>query len=407
MAISKLKITFFYEFFPGSTLSFNLLQVSTQVLTPVTFTWVVSRSTPYEVTWPGEIPEPVIGGLSAAAFKEAFEIDFPTYTIEILAANQVLITSPDSDISFSGGTSTLTEGVDGRAVFVITRFGDIAITDINSNGYLINNEIWMGIVAPDPVEYFQVTFRNTNNGKVSRPFTLYPIEGQAGVDIAPVIKSMFDYPEVRNYNEFIIDVEASNGVTASISRGFLRGGNRTNDTNQNLSAGDILRPTIKLPYWTGYPTSEYYLDSGLRIRERVFDEINDIDKDFRRVKGCNNLYFKFLNQMGGYSNWLFESYSEPESNTNLGAFVRNRVLSDLGNEVDNVLNVYSKVPEQYIDLIKDLIVSPEIYIYRDGDWVRIYSGRNTIDRDPVKRAYAVKLKFNFEYRYNPSLLWSN
>lgn len=414
MAVSKLKITFPQNLIIGSTVSFNFKQVSTGIETPVTFTWVGLRLNPYEV----EKLDPVTnftGLASATAFKTSFEIDEPDYPIIILSSGRtsagVVITSNDNDITFSGGTSTYQEGQSSLVTFEITRNEGIVTTGIESNNYLINNEIWLGLSVIDSITRYSLSLTNLNNGKFTKPFILFTADGIANINIQPIVKSLFDYPNIRNQNRFQLTIQAYNNDTlihsATISKNFIRGGNRTELTNQNINIGDILRPSIKLPVWDGYPTDQYFLDNDETIQITPFADIDPSLKDFKRVKGCNNIYFKFLNQKGGYSNWLFESYSNPETNSNLGAFIRNNNIEDLGNEVDNSLNVYSKVPSEYIGLIKDLFVSPDIYVWHELRWKRVLSGKNTSDEDTAKRAYSIRAKFDFENRFNPSLLWSN
>lgn len=413
MAVSKIKITFPQNLIIGSTVSFNFKQVSTGIETPVTFTWVASRANPYEVT----LLTPVfqrVGLASANAFKASFEIDQPDYPIEVLVSrnsSSVVITSNDDDITFSGGTSTYQTGQSSLVTFQITRDVGIIFSGISSDNYFINNETWVGVSVVEVATFFSLTLRNINNGKTTKPFIISANNSSANFNISPILKSLFDDPEFRNQNLFEINVSAYSGTTqihsATIIKNFIRGGNRTELTNQNIATGSILRPTEKLPIWDGFPTNEFYLDNDGSIQIRPFAEVDTASKDFKRVKGCNNIYFKFLNQQGGYSNWLFESYNNVETNANLGAYVKNNTISDLGNEVDNSLSVYSKVPSEYYPLIQDLFISPEIYVWKDLRWVRVLSGKNTSDQDTAKRAYSVKARFIFENRFNPSRLWSN
>lgn len=412
MAVSKLKITFNQRLILGSTVSFNFKQVSTGIETPVTFTWVGLRSGAYQATANFDPPYLIASVNSVKGFKQAFEIDQPDYPIEetlgttVGSPSFVVITSNDDDITFSGGTSTYQPGQSSLTTFEITRNEGILITGLESDNYFINNEIWMGMSVIDQITRYSLTLNNLNNGKFTRSFILFTNNSRANVNIQPILKSLFDYPTVRNQNKFQISIQAYNGNSlvhsATIVKNFIRGGNRTELTNQSIALGTILRPSLRLPVWDGFPTQEYFLDNTGSIQTRNADLV-----DNKRVKGCNNIYFRFLNQKGGYSNWLFESYSNPETNSNLGAFVRNNKIEDLGNEVDNSLNVYSKVPSEYYSLLKDLFISLDIYVWQDLRWKKVISNKNTSDYDTAKRAYSVKAKFIFENRFNPSLLWSN
>lgn len=407
MAVSKLKITFNQNLRIGSTVSFNFKQTSTGIETPVTFTWVGIRLDPYEVI---KLPNTIfLGESSAQAFKNAFEIDEPDFPITIsigMSSSFVVITSEDSDITFSGGTSTLQPALSSLVTFEITRVEGILVSGIENDNYLINNEIWVDLSIVDVITRFSLSVTNLNNGKFSRPLKIFSNESKAMVNLQPLIKSLFDYPNVSNQNRFQISIQGYNGNmlvhSTILSRNFIRGGNRTELTNQYLSLGTVLRPSLMLPVWDGFPTQEYFLDNTGNIQTRTSELV-----DNKRVKGCNNIYFRFLNQKGGYSNWLFESYSNTEINNNLGAFIRNNKIEDLGSEVDNSLNVFSKVSKEYYELIKDLFISPDIYVWQDLRWKKVISNKNTSEYDTAKRAYSVKAKFIFENRFNPSLLWSN
>ena len=66
-------------------------------------------------------------------------------------------------------------------------------------------------------------------------------------------------------------------------------------------------------------------------------------------------------------------------------------------------------------IIKDLCVSSEIYVYYNtatetrtaNEFIRAVLDRNSIMIDENKRASAVSIKLDFDYRFNPSLVWSN
>ena len=166
-------------------------------------------------------------------------------------------------------------------------------------------------------------------------------------------------------------------------------------------------PTTKLPVWIGYETAEYYIDNQNLILKRLLADVSIANIEERRTKGCNEVYVKFLNQNGGYSNWLFESHSNIENNNNQGGFIRNNLVDDLGNETDFKLQLESKVPKAFKQLILDLIISPEIYALIEGLYIRVRSGRNSMEYDNIKRSYATKINLEVDNRFNPSLLWSN
>ena len=281
--------------------------------------------------------------------------------------------------------------------------------DLNSNGYLINNEIWFNINADSPVVYFKLILQNLGNSKISTQFISYADANKnAFVNIQPIVKSLFDVPNgsTNNSTKIRISITTNTGTNIQFTKDFVRGGNRANETNQTISQNQTLRLAEKLPVWSGFPVYDYFLSSGYVIQEQTLADVSNID--YRRIKGCNNVYLKFLNQKGGYSYWLFESYSEKESNNPVGFLVNSKNdLLDLGHESKSDLQVYSKIPREYRQYAFDLIISPDVYAYQNGKWKKIFLKSNSVERDNTKRVYSVNINIDLNYRFNPSLLWSN
>lgn len=280
--------------------------------------------------------------------------------------------------------------------------------NLNNNGYFINNEIWFEITADLPVTYFRLILMNLSNAKISTQFISYTdTNNKVFVNIQSIVKSLFDVPNgiTNNSTKIQISITTNDGTNITFTKDFVRGGKRINDTNQTISPNQTLRLATNLPVWSGFPISDYFLSSSYLIEEQLLADISNID--YRRIKGCNNIYLKFLNQKGGYSFWLFESYSEKEQNTNLGYLVNSKTnnLLDLGNESKSDLQIYSKIPKEYRDYAKDIIVSPDIYAYQNGDWKKIFSKSNSVEFDNIKKVYVTNLNIDLNYRFNPSLLW--
>ena len=408
MAQSKLKIVFAQNLIVGSTISFNLKAVDTGIETPYMFTYVGTRSNPFEVT--AGVPNFLFTGrVSAFNFKTAFDLDFPanfeTSFVASRNSSSVNIISLDENVIFTGGIATYQEGQSAAFItFEITRDEGIVLGGFTESNYLLNNEIWIDLNIFEAIDRYQVLVTNTSNGKIAKPIVLFSLDNKVEFNIQQVFKSLFDTPNVKNANKFKITFRALLGNVivkeSTIYKNIIRGGKRTEKTNISIAFNTILRPTTNLPIWTGYPTNEYYLSEDGSVQTQTPTNV-----DYRKETNCNGLYFKFLNQLGGYSNWLFQSYQTTESNQNLGAYSVGRTIQDLGNESDSSLSVYSKVPAEYYPLIQDLIISPEIYIWKNFEWVQVFSGRNSTQEDANKKAYSVNLKFDFENRFNPTLLW--
>ena len=295
----------------------------------------------------------------------------------------------------------------------------LTVIGFDNNRYLINNEVVIYLQSGIPNNLYNVKVENLSNGSVANNLLVYGgPSSSTRVNLSPIIKSLFDYPAdadgyvlndqpTKNSNQYKISFSSANTTSVEYTKTFIRGGNRTNNTNQTLSVDEIARPVLKLPIWQGYETADYYVHSSGEIRKRLLAEVPEHNKDFKRTRKCNAVYLKFANQKGGYCNWMFESFSESESNSAQGSFIRNNLIDDLGSESSSKLKVFSKIPEYYIEYMNDLIVSPEVYANIDGEYVRVTMSNNTVTKDKIKRSYQVTLNINFEYRFNPTLLWSN
>jgi hypothetical protein len=266
----------------------------------------------------------------------------------------------------------------------------------------------MEVTSNLPVNYFTFVFTNLSNSKISSVFTSYTdLSNKVFINIQSIVKSLFDVPNGNTNNscKIKIVINAPDGTNMFFIKDFIRGGKRTNETNQTTPPNKSIRISENIPVWSGFPVYDYFLSDSFLIEEKSLFEISNID--YRRVKGCNNVYIKFLNQKGGYSYWLFESYSEKEQNTNLGYVVHSKTnnLIDLGNLSKTDFQIYSKIPREYRDYVKDLIVSPDVYAYQNGVWKKLFMKSNSYEFDNIKKVYSTTLNLDINYRFNPSLIW--
>lgn len=304
----------------------------------------------------------------------------------------------------------------------------MSVAGISSNGLLIDNDIILRATlnSPDVANYFTISVYNLTTGINAENFRFYSsINNSISVNISPILKSTFNKPEhntnygvadtteTNNSNQIRVivsinytDGETTGNIFSNQTRNYIRGGKRTLNTNIRIPIGTKLRTSTLVPVWPGYPTSSYEIASDWFItRKTIFTEIEQL-----RSKTCDPVYIKFLNSLGGYSYWLFETSTFEESNDNLGVISNYGSITDLGNDVEFNLTVQSKVPERYISYISDLISSPEIYRYIPGQtqenaWERLISDNNKNTIITGKDVYGVKLKFQRYYNYKPAVIW--
>lgn len=287
----------------------------------------------------------------------------------------------------------------------------LLINGLVKDFFLSNNPIFVNIEETNVFDFFTVKVGTYPES------TITPINKKATIDISSYVKSLL--PLGTNMVRLAIVVSSYRKVSGNdqllssttLNKYFIRGGKRGSQTNTTAISESILKPVDKIPYWADYLTTYSYLKTKINpaiIAELLLNPDGRTDVDRRKVKGCNSTYVKFLNSLGGYSYWMFEGVADQQKNTNEG-LINNTRMIDLGNSYDQELELYSKVPKSYIALIQDLIISPEIYIYRLGEegvvWDRYYSANNTLEVNPAKNAQSVKVKLKPFNKFNPQLVW--
>lgn len=308
------------------------------------------------------------------------------------------------------------------------------ISGIDSNYYLSDNPIFVELSDFEtPTKVIEVRVKNLSTQINSSPLRYYLFDESITIDIAPLVKAMMQEP-----NLFAPYVQQSIGTVQRLQRNyvhlefsfieytdpvhivnlekrtktFIRGGKRTYQSNQKTNFGAILSPTEIIPIWPGFPKAYYYIgqvtNHPTQYTGIVYNSIIPQERTKTlKVKTCDSQYVVFLNSLGGYSHWLFENWETEESSDNIGSILGTRSITDLGNEYEKSIVLISKVPKQFLPLMKDLIVSKEIYLYDPADqsYTRINSDNNKIKENPFDVNYKVKLKFTQYSRYNPALIW--
>lgn len=299
----------------------------------------------------------------------------------------------------------------------------IVVNGLSGNNYLINNKILVDLSVTDQVaNYFIINATNTSTSEMQSLKLYADPNGALTVDLSKLVKSMFKDPEANNFygnsisiqnnrcvfnfqfiGSWTIDGVPYEGTQSINGKVFLRGGYNVNSSNITITLSSVLRSTEYLPYWVGYPTAEYTLQTNAIVKEPNMDNVRAKEK--RQIKGCNPMYLRFLNPQAGYSYWLFEGVKENKSNTNLG-YINNFVRTlDLGNNQVTEYNLYSKVPKRFYRLMFDLIESPDIQIYENGTWVKAFSDNNKLEYNDFTKVFETKLKIVKITDYNPSVLW--
>lgn len=331
--------------------------------------------------------------------------------------------------SFLQATVT-TETVGSSGPPVDVPVGTFTPVGLTGNGFKINNDIFLKIPSNTngTTSKVVIALKNLSTHKTTGNLEGYAIDGSdVTFNLCTMLKSImpkpltdFDYstllPFAINNNYMMVEIflrryyypTGSNILAYDeviMNKAFIRSGERTNKSNLTIPINSKLRASEQLPIWAGYPTAEYQLNPDFEIIK--LNNLSTLtNKEYRHFSGCENFYIKFLNQWGGYSYWLFTSFKGSNDSKNLGYSNTFGSVSDFGNDEDISNEVTGKIPLKYMGLMKDLIVSPEIYLYTGSNtWERIVQLGNKVPDISGKRVYEVSFKFEKATNFNPSVLW--
>lgn len=298
------------------------------------------------------------------------------------------------------------------------------IDGLSSDLYLINNPIWIDVSEiGETVKYLEITITDKT---ISTEIVTYAIlkvynyGSTASYNLQEIIKGNFPQPKFvelleggvvyANFRKLDISIRETisagvYGDTQVITKTFIRGGIETQQTNIHLSIGEKLQHSTKIPQWGGYPTAQYSINSAKQIVINRF--ITDTEFDKKKVVGCKPLYVKFLNSKGGYSHWLFESFTKNVSVSSLGVVDTREGGFHLGTKAEYSLNAESRVKALYYDLLKSLLKSPEVYVYQQYglEWARVSVGDNNLEENNFEDMQKVSVQFDINLNENPSLIW--
>jgi|GEM_PF-1220654 len=309
------------------------------------------------------------------------------------------------------------------------------ITGLNQNGYCINNPVYVwirpAVNAPANQNVAKYSIKITNNQtQATHTFYFSAINKQVTVNLSPMLKAMFKKPKHKYTNQPVVENYIENAARETFSfqigkflqtaqipittqkinfKHFFRAGYFENGFDIALPMGKTLHNYDKIPYWNGLPAEEYYINESHNIYFRPITSLPLKRKERMPNHTCNPIYIKFLNALGGYSYWLFDSKTTNYKTKNTGYYNSDfRYTTDYGNQIEQTIELYSKVPVRYIAIIRELIVSPEIYFYQpesEWKWTQIINDNNDFVYSLDKKINEVKLSFVQPMNYNPQTAW--
>lgn len=321
----------------------------------------------------------------------------------------------------------------------------MTITGLENNLYFVNNPIWVNVDNLQGADWVRVILapqRFQNEIQYSQPTSqrLYPFQNKLYFDLSDYAKTFFKKPQhpasisnnqpiETNYQRIVVIIQkiVDNAISEQFTatKDFIFGGTENYGSNVYANPLDVLKESVKLPRWEGYPLAKYYVDGAGVVR---FVNILEIDEVEPRVTiGCNPLYLRWLNTKGGYSFWLFERWTLTKKTgkpTEIGA---RPTTYNLGNEPSWSLEVSTKCERRYYKTMRSLAQSPEVSAYdltgiaiddtgasqSDGAFLKtdvkffepVINMGNQVQTDGVKDVDEFKFNFDCVLTMKPQLKW--
>lgn len=303
------------------------------------------------------------------------------------------------------------------------------IKGLESNGFFINNPIYIEVSELVNTKYIEVTL--SYNGVNSVTYKLYSdLQGKVLVNVANMVRVMLPIPVANTdyvnnttentVHELTITIKEyktdNTNTEQSFTKKFIRGGKIGNLINKTSSTEIVLTNSNKLPVWRNRPVALYNMTNDLVVGKypiivntNFYDDGFNIDIEVQTTRYVDGVYLKFLNSLGGYSYWNFERTSTKLKTDNIGYYVTpsiaGELVNDMGQEVQEESTVESVVKVEYIGIIKDLITSSEVYQFTgDNNWERIILDGNSITINPVKKVYDVSISYKRHNTFTPTTL---
>lgn len=303
------------------------------------------------------------------------------------------------------------------------------VTGLNGNRFLIGNSIPV-IFAPSTQDFLlgskiiiTITKQVTHAGDVQYtypPFTLYPSAKGISIDLSPYIKGLMPNPyvpassyqnPVPNYQRFTVTVEETQSNTSQTftNKTFIRGFERTKSNSPiTLPVGTTLNNAERIPIWGSYPRARFYIASNNNIQvQTVID--TQYTKQMKVPATCNPFYVRFLNSLGGYSFWLFNSWEWETKGDPVGVIKNDVGINNrsLGFTEENTVTVDTRVKREFYGMMRDLCVSPVVQVYNqfDMEWLKIELQGSSFSTSNYEDLQEPTFKFDLMLGVNPQAIW--
>lgn len=251
------------------------------------------------------------------------------------------------------------------------------ILGLENNYYLAGNDIWIQVSNfPKVPIRLELEVTNLNTGATMPLFRLYSdINNVFRFNVSQTIRPLQPYPNHVNVNtlqeyrlEFTVIFEDNTSEASTLDRYFIRGGRDKNNVDEWYLYDGYKLLISKWVDWRGILLPGY----ANKIQNNlIVDYIPSVADTFKMIlpSSCNARIIKFLNSIGGYQYWVFESWEiKPKVKaqsmiSQIPMQLRDDVSRNLGTDTTKEITLKTKTPAELQPIILDLLESPEILMY--------------------------------------------
>lgn len=251
------------------------------------------------------------------------------------------------------------------------------ILGLENNYYLSGNDIWIQ-VSNFPKVPIRLELKCTNNatGATLPIFRLYAdINNVFRFNISQTIRPIQPYPVYNPTNtmaeyklEFTVIFEDNTQESLTLNKFFIRGGRAKNNVDEWHLVNDDKLVIAKWVDWRGIALPGYPQKIMGSLIVDYIPAASDVYKMIS-LSFCNAKIIRFLNSLGGYQFWVFETYEiKPKVKakdviSQIPMRLRADAIRNIGTSTVTEITLKTRTPSELQPIILDLIQSPEIEMY--------------------------------------------
>lgn len=251
------------------------------------------------------------------------------------------------------------------------------ILGLENNYYLAGNDIWIQ-VSNFPKNPIRLELKVTNliTTKTMPIFRLYPdLNNVFRFNLSQTIRPLQPYPDHINVNslqsyslEFVVIFEDNTTEASTVDKYFIRGGRNKNNVDEwHLFDG----AKLIIEKWVDWRNIVLPGFANKIMGNLIVDYIPTSTETYKMIlpSYCNAKIIKFLNSIGGYQYWIFETFEiKPKVKgkatiSQIPMQLRSDIGRNIGTDTTKEITLKTKTPVSLQPIIMDLIESPEILMY--------------------------------------------